>query len=314
MLHNIIRSLRAASLLVIAAGWALFAACAPAAAEPGLWVARGPHATVYLFGTIHVLPREQVWKSPAIAQALASSQELWLEVANPDDIGGAQALIRQTGFDQLHPLSTKLTEADLTRVDAAAKTLGIPEGEGALEPMRPWLVSVTLARALLAQAGYDPESGVEQTLLHDGAMRDKPVHGFETVDQQIHFFADMTPALELSVLQSMLQDYDQGAGKLDAIVDAWMHGDDAAISHLVVDEVKAPFPQLYRTIFVQRNERWADAIKTMLTGSRVSFIAVGAGHLAGQDSVQNALERRGVAVERVVPADAMPNGDQAAKR
>jgi hypothetical protein len=314
MIENALRSLRAASATLLAAGLALFLACFPATAEPGLWVVKGPKATVYLFGTIHVLPREQVWKSQNVANALAASRELWLEVANPDDVGPAQSLIRKTGFDELHPLSSKLTAADLTRVDAAAKALGIPEGEGALEPMRPWLVSVTLARALLAQAGYDPESGVEQTLLHDEAMRGKPVHGFETVDQQIHFFADMTPALELSVLRSMLKDYDQGTGKLDAIVDAWMKGDDAAISRLVVDELKGPFPQLYHTIFIARNERWADAIKAMLQGSGVSFIAVGAGHLAGQDSVQNALKHRGVTVERVVPADGITGGDQAANR
>jgi uncharacterized protein YbaP (TraB family) len=313
MLNKLLKSLNITSTAIIIAGLGLLLGCGPAGAEPALWVAKGPHATVYLFGTIHVLPREQVWKSPTIATALASSGELWLEVAHPNDVHAAQALVRETGLDPLHPLSTKLTPADLARVEAAAKALGIPAGEAALEPMRPWLVSATLAQALLAQAGYDPESGVEQTLLRDEAMRGKPVHGFETMEQQIHFFADMTPTLEVSVLQSMLQDYDHGLEKLDAIIDAWMEGDAKAIAHLVVDEVKGPYPQLYRTIFVQRNEHWADAIKSMLKGAGVHFIAVGAGHLAGEDSLQNELKRRGVTVERVVPRD-QPGGDQAANR
>ena len=78
-----------------------------------------------------------------------------------------------------------------------------------------------------------------------------------------------------------------------------MNGDEAAITHIMVDEVKRPFPNLYRTLLVDRNVAWAGAIAKMLQGSGVKFIAVGAAHLAGPDSVQAALERQGVAVERV---------------
>ena len=50
-------------------------------------------------------------------------------------------------------------------------------------------------------------------------------------------------------------------------------------------------------MLVRRNTNWADQIQTELEGSGTVFIAVGAGHLAGDDSVQNILERRGVEVE-----------------
>ena len=43
-----------------------------------------------------------------------------------------------------------------------------------------------------------------------------------------------------------------------------------------------------------RNEDWASKIEVMLKGSGVSFIAVGAGHLVGPDSVQNRLALRGI--------------------
>jgi len=294
-----LKSLRSVCAVLIAAGAALLAGAVPAPAEPGLWLVRGPHTTIYLFGTIHVLPKDRAWKWPTIAKALASSRELWLEAADINDTANAQTLVRQTGFDPDHPLSTKLTEVELTRVDAVAKALGIPAGETALEPMRPWLVSVTLARQFLVRAGFDPANGVEQTMLRDKSLRGKPIHGFETADQQIHFFADLAPALEVGLLQNMLQDFDAGPGKFDKLVEAWMKGDEGAIAHLVVDEMKGPFPELYQTIFVARNERWADAIKGMLRGSGVKLVAVGAAHLAGPDSVQHALEQRGVPVVRV---------------
>jgi len=288
--------------LAIAAGVAASAflcSGAPARAEPGLWIVHGPKATIYLFGTIHVLHQNQVWETPEITRAFAASQELWLEVPDPDNVQAVQPLIAQLGADPQHPLSTKLAPPELAHLDAVAKSVGMREGERTLDPMRPWLAAVALEDALLVHAGYDPHSGVEPALLRDAQAAAKPVRGFETLEQQMRFFADMPPAVELQLLENTLQDFDQGASKLDAMVNAWIKGDDAAITRTTVDEIKKPFPELYRTIVVQRNEAWAEAIAQMLNGSGVTFIAVGAAHLAGPDSVQNALARRGVRVDRV---------------
>ena len=284
-------SIALAAVLLVAAGGA--------EAEPGLWVAKGPHATIYLFGTVHVLRKDQVWASPGIAQAFAASDELWLEVPDPENTNAAQALVAQFGFDQQHPLSTKLPPADVAHLDTAAKTAGLREGEKAFEPTRPWLASVMLEDAMIVHAGYDSAGGVERQLLHEAAARAKAVHGFETLDQQIHIFADMPQALEIELLQNTLQDFDQGAVKLDALVTAWLKGDDAAIAKIMVDEIRQPFPALYRSILVNRNEAWAHALTQMLTGSGVKFVAVGAAHLAGDDSVQALLRRQGVTVDRV---------------
>jgi uncharacterized protein YbaP (TraB family) len=47
-----------------------------------------------------------------------------------------------------------------------------------------------------------------------------------------------------------------------------------------------------------RNENWAGQIETMLRGSGTHFIAVGAGHLVGPDSVQERLKLRGIQATR----------------
>jgi uncharacterized protein len=284
--------------LALAAAMALLA-CGPAAAAPALWLARGPSASVYLFGTIHVLRKGASWETPAIAAALARSGALWLEIPDPGDTGEAKRLTQQLGFDPQHPLSAKLPPPLVARLDAAARAAGMAEGEKTLEPMRPWLAAVALEDALLVHSGYDPASGVEPLLLRQANAAGKPVRGFESMAQQLHLFADMEPALELQMLENTLQDSDRGTREVDALVEAWMSGDEAAITRTMVDEVRQPFPALYRVLFVARNEAWADAIARMAKGAGVSFVAVGAAHLAGPDSVQAALKRRGVAVERV---------------
>jgi uncharacterized protein len=286
----------AAALL---AGFGLALGAPAASADPGLWVAKGPHATVYLFGTIHVLHKDQRWKSPAVAAALAQSQEIWLEVPHLNDEAETRRVTAQLGFDPQHPLSSVLAAKDLARLDRVARAIGVAQGEKAFEPMRPWLVAVALEGALIKHAGYDPQSGVEAQLLRDQAVAGKPIRGFETFAQQMHFFADMSEKLEIDLLDNTLQDFDKGASDLNALVVAWSDGDQATIAHIMVDELKEPFPALYRTILVDRNAAWAKKIAALLQGSGVDFVAVGAAHLAGADSVQHMLERRGITVTRI---------------
>ncbi|HEV8014632.1 MAG TPA: TraB/GumN family protein [Stellaceae bacterium] len=272
-----------------------------AVAKPALWVVKGPKATIYLFGTIHILRQGQSWESPEIANAFAASRELWLEVPNADDTQAVQSLLRGLGLDQQHPLSTTLSPRDLAHLDNAAKNVGIAAGEKSLEPMRPWLASLALSDALLIHAGYDPASGVERVLQQEAAAANKTVRGFETLEQQMHFFADMPPQLQIDVLEDALSDADAGSSKLDGLVDAWLKGDQAGITHLIVDELKIPFPELYRTLLVARNEAWAAAIAGMLKEPGIRFIAVGAGHLAGPDSLRAKLAQRGIHVDAVGP-------------
>ncbi|HUN47196.1 MAG TPA: TraB/GumN family protein, partial [Stellaceae bacterium] len=285
MMGWVARSFRTLAVCLLATASVPVFLTTAAGADPGLWVAKGPSATVYLFGTIHLLRKDQVWETPAVAAALARSGELWLEVPDPNNAQKAHSLVQQLGFDRAHPLSGKLPPDMVTHLDNAAKSLGIAEGEKAFEPMRPWLVTLALGTAAVVHAGYDPASGVESALLRDASAAGIPVRGFETLDGQMHFFADMKPALQVELLQNTLQELDRGPEQLSSLIDAWLSGDDTAIAKTFVDEVKQPFPALYRTLLVDRNEAWAKTIATMLKGSGVRFVAVGAAHLAGPDSV-----------------------------
>lgn len=63
--------------------------------------------------------------------------------------------------------------------------------------------------------------------------------------------------------------------------------------------MKRETPALYQRLLVQRNARWASRIKAMLDTPGTVFIAVGAAHLAGPDSVQAQLQKLGINSARV---------------
>ena len=270
---------------------------APVTAAPALWMVRRAHTTIYLFGTVHLLPHDTAWRSPALDKALAASDSLTIELTD-DDSAHMQALVLQYGLDPGHPLADKLTPGENIALTRAAQTAGVPGGGATLQLMRPWLAALTLAVAPLLQAGLDPAHGVDKRLQAQMLQAGKPVHGLETAAQQIRFFADMPPAVELAFLRATLRDTDRASTELTTLIDAWKAGDTATIARLENEQLRQREPRLYQRLLVQRNEAWAKKIAAMLQQPGTVFIAVGAAHLAGPDSVQAQLRKLGIEAVR----------------
>jgi uncharacterized protein len=278
--------------------WALLCVCASAFAHPALWVTRSSTATVYLFGTVHVLPKDAHWHYPALDSALATSDALYVE-EDDDDPLSMQGLVLEYGMDLQHPLSNLLDAADKARLAAAAQAAGVPGGMTSLNAMRPWLAALTISVAPLLKAGYDPKSGVDKQLERAFAAAGKPVAAFETAASQIRLLADMPDAQQLDLLRSALDDYAKGPKQIDALIEAWQAGNVAAIARNLDGDMRAHYPKLYRALLVDRNRDFAQRIARLLKRRGTFFVAVGAGHFAGPDSVQVQLAKSGIETGRV---------------
>jgi hypothetical protein len=276
----------------------LFLLCGNAIARPAMWQAKFGDSTVYLFGTVHLLPNDTDWRFPALNDALSKSQTLYIELTD-DDQASMTALVMRYGMDTEHPLSSLLSDSDNTALGKAAQLAGLPGGATALQPMKPWLAALTLAVAPLMKAGLDPAAGVDKQLQAQMTRAGKPVHGLETAEQQIRFLADLPEPLQIAFLRDTLRDVEKDKAELLSLIDAWKRGDVAAIAKLENDELKTKEPALYQKLLVQRNQDWAARIKDMLRqpGTTV-FVAVGAAHLAGPDSVQAQLAKIGVVAQQ----------------
>ena len=267
-----------------------------AKAEPAIWVVKGPHATVYLFGTIHALQPDHPWKTGKIDAAIKESGTLWLEIPNVDDASAMQPLIFGLGMDPAHPLSSKLTPEQLTKLNKAAA--GLPGGEAMLESMKPWLAGMMLSLAPVLEAGYDPNSGVELVLKPEFTQANKPVKGFETAEQQIHYFADMPEKSQIDFIASELDSADTAVEKFKELVAAWYDGNVVKLDELNNADFRDKYPDLFQLLVVKRNQNFTTQIREMLKGDGVSFVAIGAGHLVGKDGVPAMLEKQGYNVVR----------------
>lgn len=263
---------------------------------PALWVVSDADSTLYLFGTVHVLRPSTGWGSPKVDAAFDASSDVWFEISNPDDQAALMPVIQRYGLSPQTPLSSLLTPAEIAELDAAAKTMGASAAQ--LDPLRPWFAGLTLSLAPLVKAGYDPNSGVELILKARAEAAGKPIHGFETIDKQIGILAGLPEEVQLEFLRATLKDFDEATVMLDSMVAAWSQGDVDTLTRVAVNDMKAEAPEVYEALLVRRNTDWADQIQTLLAGSGAAFIAVGAAHLAGDESVQSLLAQRGVTVAR----------------
>ncbi|RZJ47241.1 MAG: TraB/GumN family protein [Brevundimonas sp.] len=274
-------------------------AATPAAAEagPALWVIRDADSTLYLFGTIHVLRPETIWRWAEVEDAFDNADQIWFEISNPDDQAAMVPLVQQHGLSPDRPLNGLLTAAENTQLTEASNAIGVPPAQ--MNVFRPWLAGLTLSVAPLVKAGYDPQSGVELVLKSRAQAANKPIHGFETIDEQVRILAGLPEEQQLNFLRGVLEGYADATTELDALVNAWARGDVRAVERSAVTEMRREEPVVYRAMLTDRNTNWAGQIQTLLNGSGTAFIAVGAAHLAGPDSVQAILARRGVRAERV---------------
>jgi len=265
--------------------------------RPALWVVQDADTTLYLFGTIHFMRPDVDWRTARVAEALQASDALVLEVSDPDDQAAVAPLIQQYGTSPARPLSSLLSPEDLVRLDTAARTLGASASQ--MDPLRPWLAGVMLSSALPARGGFEAGSGVDVQLRAEAVRTTKPIRGLETPADQVRMLAGFSEEGQIAFLRNTLDTFGDAPVELGQLAEAWTRGDVESIGAITLAPMKARTPIVFDTTIVARNRRWAEQIATMLDAPGTTFIAVGALHLAGEDSVQVILQQAGIEAERV---------------
>lgn len=283
----------------------LLAACATASppppkappARPALWKVSDADTTIYLFGTIHVLRKDYQWRTPAINKAVNRSQELVLEVNDLQDKDAtAKTFLKLAISPGLPPVLDRVPADKRAGLEALMEKAGM--SGPALNQFESWAVAVTLASGLLKDLDVSPDYGVEKQLQASFAKSKKPVSGLETTELQLGLFDKLPEAAQRAFLSSMIDDSVDPAKEFNDMVSAWSKGDDTAIAASFDDEFKRS-PELAQSLLYSRNANWKAWIEKRLQKPGTVFVAVGAGHLAGPDSVVALLGKEKVKVERV---------------
>jgi len=263
--------LAAAIAAAVPQGAAVLPAASPSAAEdatPAMFVVRDADTTVYIFGTFHALDGKSEWFKGGVKSAFDSSGELVLETVIPE------------GPIKLNPVF-------------GARALPVT-------PSASFLATTRMAINAGKSQGMQVGNGADMVLRHAAEAQGKPVQGLETLELQLTMFNRMptaqgaAPRAGQPVNKSM-QDLTNVMAEMQA---AWKRGDQRVFVRML-DQLEQSAPDAYRMMFTERNARWADWIAGRMQTPGVVFVAVGAGHLAGKDSLLRRLAELGIPSARL---------------
>lgn len=265
---------KAFALLLCAAAVPLQAASVPARlpapaivrATPALWEIRDADTTIYLFGTFHTLDGRTVWFDDKVRRAFDDSGELVLETIVPKNVASFRAIVSEAPTE--------------------------PGGKGKLKPF------IAQTQAAVGQGnalGMSVEQGADAVLRRVADDMGKPVGGLERFEEQLSTLANIpapTPAPGFAPVTAA------PTVTVNDLLGAWTRGNTGAFSTMLAG-FEAKSPVAYRMLIADRNARWGQWIADRLDRPGTVFVAVGSGHLAGKDSVQQWLATRGIATIRV---------------
>lgn len=277
------------------AATAVAAAAAPVRAVPALWKIADEDTTIYLFGTIHILPEATDWYSGPVAKALDSSQLLVTEaiIDSPAELQ-KEFLTRAVRTDGT-TLRQSLPADERAALERAAAQIGIPAA--ALDPFKPWYAALLLSTLPMHQAGYKADNGVEAQIEVLAKAHGLKREALETPAYQIGLFDGLPADAQRQYLNDVLEQLPTMREDLAKLVAAWKAGKPEELAELLnADETDA---RVRKALLVDRNGAWAKWLKARLEAPGTVFVAVGAGHLAGQDSVQDQLAADGIATTRL---------------
>lgn len=263
-----------------------------------LWEVSGTTNSVYLLGSIHLL-REQDYPLPtALAAAYDDADVLIMEI----DMDDLDPIATQSAFTRYGVLQDDTTLRDLMgdtlyqQAVVAADVIDIPLD--LLNKTEPWYAAMTVEIMVLNRIGFDPMLGVEMHMMSKAKSDGKRIDGLETIEQQLQFLDGMSLQAQREMLMSTLEESAKLGDLMDDVIDAWRHGDIAALETGMLNDLEK-HAELNKVLVTDRNARWVEQIEDLLDDDEDYLIIVGALHLVGENGVPKQLDRNGYKVHQL---------------
>ena len=274
---------------------------------PFLWEIKGPQATHYLMGSVHMLPAES---QPLPSELLAAYDK-------------ADAVVFETDLAALSDPQTQmnlLAAADAPKgikplIGAAlykklgerTKALELPL-DATCDHYKPWFCAMTLEILGFARNGYKPQYGLDQVFYVHARDDNKPIHWLEESAQHLQIFTAMPDQLATEFLSATLDELSDAKQAPAELFRMWRESDVVALEK-VTQEMKHSQPRAYERMLAARTRAWIAPLKKLLDTKESQLIVVGAAHAVSGDGLLALLRKAGYEIASVpanvpVPAEA----------
>lgn len=251
----------------------------------------------YLFGTIHMICSDDAVLSDSLINAIENCDAVYFEV-DMDNLFEMLGVMRKMKMRNDTTLADLLSKEDYDKVKSYFENKETLLPFSVLETYKP-----LLAASMLMEGGTECESpeAMEEVIMKEAKQRGKNVKGLETMAFQMSIFDTIPYKMQAMQLVRYVDDADKGdtddTKEYDKLMQAYKDQDLSKLEELTktTDMGIANFTDI---LLYNRNKNWVEKLKTILPDKSV-VIAVGAGHLPGNQGVINLLRKAGYIVKPV---------------
>ncbi len=245
----------------------------------------------YLFGTIHLLCPEDMNLSDSVIMAITHTSRMILEIDFSDPTV-PDRISKEMKVQRGNQLRKYLTKDQFSYIkDYYEKSLNL--SFNSIQKVKPiFLMTLLIPKIMNCQA-----TSLEKKLTDIAAMYHRGITGLETVEEQISYIDRISPETQAGMLLESIRNFDSTRFEYQHMLSLYKKGEIDSLYHYIKTQ-NLEFGNVTQALVADRNKEWVLKIKSMIR-YQSSFIAVGAGHMGGDEGLISLLQKEGFSVSPV---------------
>ncbi|MDO9375347.1 MAG: TraB/GumN family protein [Ferruginibacter sp.] len=260
-----------------------------------LWevTGNGLKTASYLFGTFHLMCKDDIHLSEQLKTAMSNSELLYLEMDMDDPsilLGGFMMMNMKEG----KKLEDLYSPEDYEKLNVFFKdTLHMPLTM--LQRTKPFFLAAMLYPKMMPCKSV---SGVEEELMKIAKQQKKEVKGLETLEFQAAVFDSIPYEEQAKELLKSIDSMSTYKLYFDKMIKVYKAQQLQEIENLF-KESEFGMENHQDILLNKRNKNWVTQLKTIMSAGSV-FTAVGAGHLVGEEGLISLLKKEGYTLKPIL--------------
>jgi len=258
-----------------------------------LWEISGNGLTApsYLFGTMHLLCADDALLSINLKKAIKETDRIYFEI-DMDDMSQMMGAIKYIRMNDNTRLSDLLTAEEYARIKDYFQQHKTVMPFSMMERLKPYMLTSFISESGM---GCEKTNGMEMTIMQEANKYDKEIKGLETAEFQAGLFDSIPYEKQAKELLQYIDSIDKYKGSTSELVKVYRDQDLEKMEALTMKS-ESGIGDYMDLLVYNRNRRWADQLQTILK-EKPTLVAVGAGHLPGENGMIMLLRKAGFTVK-----------------
>lgn len=246
----------------------------------------------FLFGTIHMIPKEDYFLPDGMEEALQQCRKIFFEIDldKLNDPSSLFGLMENIFMKNDTSLSDLVSKEEYDKLNAYFENLGFPLVM--FERMKPMFLSALAGVDANPMALQDGSFKSYELELAELAKKNKlEVDGLETIEFQLSIFDSIPYSIQAKMLLESVSASTDNTEEVKQMYKNYKLQNLEALNKTISNENQQLKPYLDMILY-NRNKNWIPIMRSEMSKGNC-FFAVGAGHLSGKQGVISLLRNEG---------------------